>query len=232
MRHREPIALSWSGGKDSAMALRALRGDDRYDVVELITTVADRFDRVSHHGVRGSLLAMQAKAVGVPLHRIDLPVETDQGCSSGTYEQIMRSAMDDCLSRNIRTVAFGDLYLEGVRDYRIRQLARVDMQAIFPLWLRDTRELIDHFIADGYRAVVTCVDTDQLDGSFAGRWLDRAFVDDLPPGVDPCGENGEFHSFVVDGPPFGHALDVTVGEHVQRGARRFADVIANPVAIG
>jgi uncharacterized protein (TIGR00290 family) len=175
---------------------------------------------------------MQAKAVGVPLHRIDLPVETDQGCTSDTYEQIMRDAMDDCLSRNIRTVAFGDLYLEAVRDYRIRQLARIDMQAIFPLWLRDTRELIDHFIADGYRAVVTCVDTDQLDGSFAGRWLDRAFVDDLPPGVDPCGENGEFHSFVVDGPPFDHALDVTVGEHVRRGARRFADVIANAPTIG
>jgi uncharacterized protein (TIGR00290 family) len=224
MRQREPIALSWSGGKDSAMALRELRDDDRYEVVELLTTVADRFDRVSHHGVRGELLAMQAQAVGVPLHRINLPVETDQGCSSDTYEQIMRAAMDDCLSRDIRTVAFGDLYLEGVRDYRIKQLARVDMQAVFPLWLRDTRQLIDAFRADGYRAVVTCVDTEQLDGSFAGRWLDQSFINDLPPGVDPCGENGEFHSFVVDGPVFDYSLDVRVGERLLRDTRMFADV--------
>ena len=188
MDEREPVLFCWSGGKDSAMALHALLQDPRVRVVALLTTVTEGYDRISMHGVRRELLQEQARQIGLPLHEVFIPPE----CVNPTYEARMEEALRVHHARGIRRVAFGDIFLEDLRAYREKNLARIGMTALFPIWKRDTRELIRSFHAEGFRSVAVCVDSKVLDRSFAGRELDEAFFRDLPAGVDCCGENGNF----------------------------------------
>jgi uncharacterized protein (TIGR00290 family) len=194
----QPVVVAWSGGKDSALALRAIQRDPRYRVVALVTTITTEYDRISMHGVRRTLLRRQAASLGVPLEEVPI----SPGAPNDEYEAQMRGAL-----KRLRTevsafdsVVFGDLFLADIRSYRERMLARIGMTGLFPLWLRDTRALAQEFVGLGYRAVLVCVDTVQLPAEFAGREFDLALLRDLPPTVDPCGENGEFHTFVYAGP--------------------------------
>ncbi len=223
MPDRDPILFCWSGGKDSAMALRALLHDRRYRVAALLTTVTEGYERISMHGVRRELLAAQASSLGLPLDEVCIPPQ----CINPVYEARMEAALRRHLAAGVRRVGFGDIFLEDLRAYRERNLARVEMEAVFPIWKRDTRELFREFLAAGFRAVVVCVDSKALDASFAGRFLDESFLRDLPPGADPCGENGEFHTFVFDGPIFREPVRFTVGPAVERDGFFFTDLISD-----
>ncbi|MHB8425704.1 MAG: Dph6-related ATP pyrophosphatase [Gammaproteobacteria bacterium] len=217
-----PVILSWSGGKDSALALHALRQDARYEVKALLTSVNEYYGRISMHGVREALLDAQAASIGLPLHKLWLP----QTPSNDEYEQKMRAALEGFKARGIRHVAFGDLFLEDIRRYRKRNLAQVNMECLFPLWQRPTHKLAREFIALGFKAVLCCVDGEALDGGFSGREYDEQLLQQLPSRTDPCGENGEFHTFVYAGPVFKHAIHFTRGEHVTRDERfYFCDLI-------
>jgi uncharacterized protein (TIGR00290 family) len=220
-----PILFCWSGGKDSAMALHALlqRSDER--VASLLTTVTEGYDRISMHGVRRELLLRQAQSLGLPLHEVRIPPQ----CSNAIYEARMQEALLIHYSAGIRAVAFGDIFLEDLRQYREQNLARLGMTALFPIWKRDTRELIRHFHAAHFRAIAVCVDPKVLDRSFAGRELDESFFHDLPPSVDPCGENGEFHTFVFDGPIFANPIPVRPGEVLARDSFIYRDLLPAPV---
>lgn len=218
------VVLSWSGGKDSALALQALRANG-YEVISLLTTVASDYDRISHHGVRASLLEEQARAADIPLHRVDLPTNKDHACTNEQYEKVMREALERYLDIGVRTVAFGDIYLKDLRAYRESRLAQVGMMGLFPLWGQSTEALVRRFIDGGFKAYLSCVSLESLDRSFAGRSLDAAFVEDLPDGLDVCGEKGEYHSFVYDGPVFKQPLRIRVGERVVRDVRCFADLL-------
>lgn len=222
MAARERVVLSWSGGKDSAMGLYELRKAGNFEVVALLTTVAEHYERVSHHGVRVELLEQQAAAVDVALHKLYLPHER---CTNADYEAIMKRAMLQYREAGIRQVAFGDIFLADLRAYRERNLATVGMTALFPIWHRDTSELVRTFISLGFKAYLVCVDGGKLTKGFAGRPIDANLVRDLPQGVDPCGENGEFHSFVYDGPIFSRPVPVKVGDVIQRDTRHFADLL-------
>jgi uncharacterized protein (TIGR00290 family) len=219
---KHKVLLAWSGGKDSAMALHELRRAGTYDVVALLTTLSEEFQRVSHHGVRVDLLDHQADAVGVPLCKLFLPKER---CSNEEYEALMRTTLLEYKDAGVSAVAFGDIFLADLRAYRERTLAQIGMRGVFPLWKRDTAELLGTFIDLGFKARLVCVDAAKLGPRFAGRAIDRQFVADLPVGVDPCGENGEYHSFVHDGPIFRRPVHVKVGEVVQRDVRFFADLL-------
>jgi len=216
----EPILLCWSGGKDSAMTLYTLQRAGRR-VAALLTTVTETYDRISMHGVRRELLERQAAAIGLPLALVRIP----PSCVNEIYESRMRAALDVQISRGIRTVAFGDIFLEDVRRYREQKLAGCALQPIFPLWQRDSEDLFSAFVALGFRSVIVCVDPRKLDPSYAGRELDAAFLRHLPPGVDPCGENGEFHSFVYDGPIFQQPVLIRRGEVVERDGFVFCDLL-------
>ena len=215
------IVLSWSGGKDSAFALHELRNSREHEVVALLTTITRAYDRVSMHGVRRVLLERQAEAVGVPLRQVFIPAP----CTNEQYAEIMTAEMQRLKAEGIDTMAFGDLFLQDVRDYREKNLAQVGMHAIFPLWGKDTKTLADTFVKLGYRTIITCVDPRKLPESFVGREIDHAFLKDLPPGTDPCGENGEFHSFVYDGPVFRQPVRFTGGEKVLRDGFWFCDLV-------
>ncbi len=216
------ILLAWSGGKDSTMTLYTLRRSRRYTVAALLTTVNEHYQRISMHGVHQTLLEQQATAIGLPVH----PVYLSQTSSNEEYEARMEAALLAYQAQGVGAVAFGDIFLADLRAYRERNLARIGMSGLFPIWKRDTRELVQTFICLGFKAVVTCVDTQAFDASFAGRMIDEDFVRDLPPGVDPCGENGEFHSFVFDGPLFKQPVRFSVGEKVLRDERFcFCDLI-------
>ena len=217
----EPILFCWSGGKDSAMALHALLQQTGVRVAALLTTVTEGYDRISMHGVRRELLHRQAACIGLPLHEVPIP----QQCVNPVYEARMEEAMRHYLAMGIRRVAFGDIFLDDLRMYREKNLARLGMEAIFPLWKRDTRELIHSFHAAGFRAVTACVDPRVLHSSFAGRELDQSFFSDLPSSVDPCGENGEFHTFVFDGPIFSRPVEFTSGAVVERDSFVFCDLL-------
>jgi uncharacterized protein (TIGR00290 family) len=221
---REKVVLSWSGGKDSAMALEALLADDRYEVVGLLTSVAEEYKRISHHGVREELLDQQAESIGLPLDKLYLPSDGGVPCTNEHYERLMREALQPYCDEGVMRVAHGDLFLEDLRAYREKNLARMEMSGIFPLWKRDTTELIQTFIRSGYKAYLSCVEG-VLGESFAGRALDADLIADLPEGVDPCGEYGEFHSFVFDGPFFRKPIDVVVGEVVCRDTRYYAELL-------
>src|SRR5260221_4114561 len=192
----EPILFCWSGGKDSAMALHSLLQRKQFQVVALLTTVTETYDRIAMHGVRRELLKRQAESIGLPLHEFS----TRRKCVNPIYEARMEEALRLFYNQGVRAVAFGDIFLEDLRAYREKNLARIGMTALFPIWKRDTRELIRHFHEQRFRAIAACVDPKVLDRSFAGRELNDAFFRDLPVGIDPCGENGEFHTFVFDGP--------------------------------
>lgn len=220
MTHPQVI-LGWSGGKDSAMALYELRRQQKYDVVALLTTVTAGYDRISMHGVRRQLLREQAEAVGVPLEEIVIR----PGADNAEYEAAMGTALAAWRDRGVTRAAFGDLYLEDVRAYRERLLAGLRMECVFPLWGRNTTDLAREFVALGFRAMICCVDPRALAEPFAGRMLDEQFLADLPAGVDPCGENGEFHSFVTDGPIFERPVACAPGERVLRDSFFFCDLL-------
>jgi len=210
----------WSGGKDSALALHVLRQRTDVRVTGLLTTVTDAYNRISMHGVRRGLLLEQAKAIGLPLHEVRIPPE----CVNPVYEAKMEQALQAQLAAGVRTVAFGDIFLADLREYRERHLARLDLEAVFPIWKRDTRELAREFCNAGFRAIAVCIDPRKLDRSFAGRELTPEFFADLPENVDPCGENGEFHTFVFAGPIFKQAIAVERGEVVDRDGFTFCDL--------
>ncbi len=214
------ILLAWSSGKDSAWALHLLRQSGEYEVAGLLTTFNEAFDRVAMHGVRHQLVEAQAAAAGLQLWRVDLPWP----CPNDEYERRMAAACQWAIAEGIEAIAFGDLYLEDVRAYRERQLTSTGLAPLFPLWKLPTDKLIREMIAGGQRAVITCVDPQKLGREFAGREIDLALVEELPEGVDPCGENGEFHSFVFAGPVFSRPIDVRSGEVVERDGFVFADV--------
>ncbi len=214
------VALSWSSGKDSALALQAVRAQGT-EPCALVTTVTEGFDRISMHGVRRTLLKRQAASVGIPLVEIVIPPT----CVNEVYEERMARAFDAVPLREVDGIAFGDLFLEDVRAYREERLARIGKQALFPLWARDTAELAREFVAAGFEGVVACVDPRRLDPSFAGRAYDASFIGDLPDDVDPCGENGEFHTFVHAGPGFAKPIAFEVGEVVERGGFVFCDLV-------
>jgi uncharacterized protein (TIGR00290 family) len=217
----EDILFCWSGGKDSAMALHALQSMPDYRITALLTTVTEDYDRISMHGVRRVLLERQAESLGLPLREVLIPPQ----CINVTYEERMKKALCEYLARGVRRVAFGDIFLEDLRVYREGNLAQIGMEALFPIWKRDSRELAQQFVRQGFRAIAVCVDPRVLDASFAGRVLDKSFFADLPPGVDPCGENGEFHTFVFDGPIFQKPIQFVVGEKVVRDAFCFCDLL-------
>ncbi len=220
MTERTNVLLCWSGGKDSAMALNVLRQRHELRVTALLTTVTEGYERISMHGVRRALLLRQAKAIGLPLQEVRIPPQ----CINATYEARMCEALRSQKENGVCRVAFGDIFLQDLREYRERNLAKVEMNAIFPIWKRDTRELAQDFCAMGFRAIAVCIDSSKLSREFAGRELDESFFRDLPPGVDPCGENGEFHTFVYDGPIFPEAIPVERGEVVERDGFYFCDL--------
>jgi uncharacterized protein (TIGR00290 family) len=210
-------ALSWSGGKDSALALRALGVRPH----ALITTVTAEYARISMHGVRRELLQCQARALGVSLVEVEIPAT----CSNEEYERRMGQALAEPPLRDVEAIAFGDLFLEDIREYRESRMSRAGKRALFPVWGRDTAELAREFILAGFEALLVCVDPTKLDPSFAGRRFDEQLLADLPPEVDPCGENGEFHTFVHAGPIFDAPIPCKVGDPVQRGGFAFCDVL-------
>lgn len=205
--------VSWSSGKDSVMAFEAVRGG--FDVVGLLTTVTDAYSRVSMHGVRETLVEQQARSIGVPLYKTYIP----PNCSNEVYQERMKTTCLKLLEDGVEAVVFGDIFLEDVRRYREENLKAVGMKGVFPLWGVPTHELAKKFIAKGYRAKVVVVDLEKLPEKFAGREFDESFLEDLPESVDPCGENGEFHTFVYDGPVFRHPVKLRVGETVVRDGR-------------
>ena len=213
------VALSWSGGKDSALALWTLRRGGT-EPVALITTVTESYDRISMHGVRRVLLRLQADAVGIPLVEVSIP----PGCSNELYERRMAAAFASEPLESVDAVAFGDLFLEDVRTYREERLRPAGCTGIFPLWLCDTTELAHDFVDAGFEAILVCVDPRKLDASFAGRSYDRQLIAELPHGVDPCGENGEFHTFVHAGPVFSRPIACMHGEVVEREGFAFCDL--------
>ena len=214
--------MSWSSGKDSAFALHQLRSAGDVDVVALLTTVNADADRVAMHAVRRTLLEAQAAALGLPLVVVDIP----SPCPNAVYEERMMRALAAAAADGVSHIGFGDLYLADIRAYREEMLARSGIRPLFPLWGRPTSALAADMLASGLRAVLTCVDPTQAPRDLVGRWYDDALVAALPAGVDPCGENGEFHTFVADAPGFSAAIAVSVGETVERDGFVFADVMA------
>jgi uncharacterized protein (TIGR00290 family) len=220
--------LAWSSGKDSAWALHRVRLAGEYEVVALLTTVNRTHARVAMHAVRESLLETQAAAAGVRLVKVGIP----SPCSNEIYEAAMSEAMGRARDEGVRHVIFGDLFLEDIRAYREKQLAGCGMTPVFPLWGKDTRRLAEEMIAGGLAAYLTCVDPRQLGREFAGRRFDAELLAELPAGVDPCGENGEFHTFACAGPMLREDVAVTVGEIVERDGFVFADLVAGGAEAG
>jgi len=222
---RPKLILSWSSGKDSAFALHQLRLEQAFDIVGLVTTINQVHDRVAMHAVRRELLRAQARHAGLPLFEVDLPYP----CSNADYEACMRRFVERAVALGVSALAFGDLFLEDVRAYREHQLAETGLSPVFPLWGKPTPALAREMIASGLKARLTCVDPKQIPASFAGRSFDQALLDELPPEADPCGERGEFHTFVWAGPMFESPLAVRSGEVVERDGFVFADLIPDLV---
>jgi len=215
------ILFCWSGGKDSSLALYEVQKAKSHNVAALLTTITEDYDRISMHGVRRVLLEQQAEALGLPLKKVLIPKEA----TNDIYESRMRALLEEGLREGIDTVAFGDIFLEDLKLYRENNLAQLGMKGLFPIWKQDSAELAQTFINLGFKAVLACIDTKFLDPSFAGRPYDQDLLRDLPPNVDPCGENGEFHSFAFDGPIFKHRINHTVGEVVRRDRYCFCDLV-------
>jgi len=224
---RPKLWLSWSSGKDSAWTLHKLRASGEFEVTGLLTTINQDAGRVAMHAVREELLDRQAEAAGVPLVKISIPAQ----CTNAIYEAAMSAAVAQARAAGVFHMAFGDLFLEDIRRYREEKMRSAGMTPIFPLWDLPTPALAREMVAGGLRAYLTCVDPKQLDRRFAGRMFDHELLDDLPPGVDPCGENGEFHSFAFAGPMFAKALEVTPGQILERDGFVFADVMGASPAL-
>jgi len=220
MHESSSTVLSWSGGKDSCLALAELLAAGTH-VTALLTTITREFDRISMHGVRRSLLQAQAASLGLPLHEAFIP----KSASNEQYELVMGEAFGHFRSQGVTKIAFGDLFLEEIRAYRERLLSNHGMTGVYPIWQRDTAALIREFIETGFKTIVVCVDPAKLDASFAGRVIDADFLAELPASVDPCGENGEFHTFVFEGPLFRAPVQFAVGELVLRDGFWFRDLL-------
>jgi len=218
---KEAVVVSWSGGKDSALALDAVVRVGGFRVASLVTTLAEGHERVQIQNVRRELIERQAEALGLPLRCVYI----SKGASNKEYEESLAAALADFRGAGVRRVAFGDLFLEDIREYRERLLARLGMKGLYPLWGLDTRGLLEDFVGRGFKAVVTSVDARALGESFAGAEVDSAFVESLPPGVDPCGENGEFHTFVYDGPLFGRPVSFARGGLTTEEGFHFRDLL-------
>ncbi len=217
----EKVMVAWSGGKDSALALYKIQKEG-LEISALLTTVTEKYNRISMHGVRRILLERQSHALGLPLETVFIP----PGSSNEIYETRMAATLAEYAKRGVSTVVFGDVFLEDIRAYRENQLSKMGMRACFPLWGQHSLELAHEFLKLGFKAIITCVDSNALDGSFVGRSFDKEFLSDLPSTVDPCGENGEFHSFVYNGPNFMEQILFTVGKAVVRDNRfYFCDLI-------
>jgi uncharacterized protein (TIGR00290 family) len=225
---RKRILLSWSGGKDSAWALHLLRQQAEFEVVALLTTINEKFRRVAIHGFREELLDLQAASVGLPLWKVDLPFP----CTNADYESRMAKVCARAAAEGLYGIAFGDLFLEDIRAYRIEKLAGTGLEPIFPVWTPDlkitTKALAKEMIAAGLRAHLTCIDPRHLSSSFAGRTFDADLLADLPADVDPCGERGEFHTFAFAGPMFSRTVPVIPGETVERDNFIYADLLPKP----
>lgn len=213
--------MSWSGGKDSCLALYEIQKSNDYRVAALLTTLTRDYDRISMHGVRRVLLEKQAASLGLPLHQLLI----SKGATNEEYEAKMAEAFGVYREKGIDSIIFGDLFLEDIKSYRDQFLGRHNMKGIYPVWQRDTTEFIREFIRLGFKAILTCVDLKALDQSFAGKIIDEEFLSSLPTHVDPCGENGEFHTFVFDGPGFSEAIKFSVGETVSRDGFWFCDLL-------
>ncbi len=222
MATRPKAWLSWSSGKDSAWALHVTRQQGELELVALVTTINHAFDRVAMHGVREALVDAQAERAGLPLVKVPIPYP----CPNEVYEQAMAAAMARARDEGVTHVVFGDLFLQDIREYREKQLARCAMTPVFPLWKLDTPRLAREMVAGGVEAWLACVDPRKLNREFAGGKFDAALLDRLPPGVDPCGEYGEFHTFAAAGPMFASAIGVRAGEIVERDGFVYADLVA------
>ena len=216
--------LSWSSGKDSAWSLHSLRQAGEYEVVALLTTITREYDRVSMHAVRRELVEAQANAAGLDLWAVEIPA----ACTNAQYEDAMRSAVRRAVEARIQCIAFGDLFLLDIREYREQKLAGSGLTAVFPLWNRATHELAAEMIAGGLRARLTCIDPRVMPRALAGADFDRAFLASLPPEVDPCGERGEFHTFAHAGPMFARDIPIVTGATVERDGFVFTDVVPGP----
>ncbi|MFX1393112.1 MAG: diphthine--ammonia ligase [Promethearchaeota archaeon] len=214
--------VSWSGGKDSALALYYLLLEKRYTIKKLITTISTDYDRISMHGVRKELLEKQSQSMGISVYIISLQKDV----SNAEYEEIMRKEMNKFKSQQVGNVVFGDIFLEDIRKYRESNLSKIGMNALFPIWGKSTRDLAKKFLKFGFEAIITCVDSTVLDGSFIGQLYNEDFLASIPPNIDPCGENGEFHTFVFNGPIFSYPIQFTKGNVVFREDRfYFIDLI-------
>ncbi|MBI4301987.1 MAG: diphthine--ammonia ligase [Chloroflexi bacterium] len=219
---REKVIISWSGGKDSAFALYEIQKTGDYEIVALLTTVTEYYDRISMHGVHRILLERQASSLGYPLEKVLI----SKDCDNEEYESKMRQVLEKYMEAGVSAAVFGDIFLEDVRKYREDKLLKVGMKGIFPLWRRDSAELARTFVNLGFKAIITCVDSKVLDRRFAGRGFDKHLLAELPSTVDPCAENGEFHSFVYDGPIFQEKIKHKIGEVTLRDNRfYFCDLI-------
>ncbi|MEI6683036.1 MAG: ATP-binding protein [Bacteroidota bacterium] len=212
MLQKEKAIFNWSGGKDSALCLHKVLLEQKIEIVCLLTTISEPYQRVSMHGVRSALLEMQAERTGLPLVKLPIP----EMPSMETYDKTMAEALAGLQDKGVTISVFGDIFLEDLRKYREDKLAEVNLRGLFPLWGIPTRQLIREFIGSGFKAVITCVNEQYLDKSFAGRIIDDDFIKDLPANVDPCGENGEYHSFVYDAPFFSSPVPFEKGEIVYR----------------
>jgi uncharacterized protein (TIGR00290 family) len=217
----EKVLVSWSGGKDSAMALYEIQKVPKYEILSLLTTVTEDYDRISMHGVRSTLLQQQAQSLGLPLEKILIP----KNVSTKEYESKMEITLTEFQQDGVSSVVFGDIFLEGIRNYREEKLSQIGMTGLFPLWKRESAYLAQAFIDLGFKAVVTCVDSKVIDNTFIGRLIDERFLAELPANVDPSGENGEFHSFVFEGPIFKERIPYTIGEVVLRDSFYFCDLL-------
>jgi len=213
--NKENIVLSWSGGKDSAMAFYQIEKDNSFKVNRLLTTLTQDYQRISMHGVRRELLLNQSQSLGVDLDEVFITKES----TNSEYQQRMGQRLASYKDDNISKVAFGDIFLVDLKKYREDNLSKVNMTALFPIWMRDTKKMSREFVGLGFKAVISCIDSNFLTKDFVGREYNDSFLDDLPNGVDPCGENGEFHSFVYDGPIFSKKINVDKGEVVLRDNR-------------
>ncbi|MCC3859643.1 adenine nucleotide alpha hydrolase [Pseudemcibacter aquimaris] len=219
--NKPKAVVSWSSGKDSAYAYHIAKSSGDFDIVGTLTTITETFKRVSMHGVREELLDIQIQNTGLKGYKSYIP----SPCTNEIYEEKMRALSETLKADGITHVIFGDLFLEDVRDYRLRQMEKAELECVFPLWKKDTTELAHEMIDSGLRSILTCIDPKKLDKSFAGREFGPALLADLPDHIDPCGENGEFHSVVIKGPMLKNDIPVTVGEIVERDGFIFADVI-------
>ncbi len=217
----EKVLFAWSGGKDSAISLYEIQKSKKYEIVALLTTITEDYDRISMHGVPRTLVEQQAHSLGLPIEEVFI----SKASSNEEYESKMREMLTKFKQDGVSLVVFGDVFLEWIRKYREDNLSELGMKGIFPIWGRDTTELARSFIALGFQAVITCIDSKVLDRRFIGRTLDEHFLAELPSNVDPGGENGEFHSFVFDGPIFKERIAYTLGELVLRDSFYFCDLL-------